>query len=329
MMLRTRLSKFLIFPLLLMLGSVLVFSQYAQADTVVSLAGDKDSFGTGLPLGSPVIPAETIHDPWDGSFDQRQRSIFGWRHEYVLPEDIPIVGAILTVATLDVEDGGAGDGRGDRPFDVKLYLDGFELPGAFDDTYTPDGQEAVPPNFTIFVIDPEFFPLLEDGILDVLIDPFGGESEDHIWVDFAELQIEIGSPPESVPVLLDIKPSSCSNRLNVKSRGFLRVAIPGTEGFNVLDVDVGSIRLEGIPPLRSRVNDLTGPVMDIQDSWDCKPASSDGFDDLSLRFANQAIVTAIGDVSDGELIVMTLTGRLSDGTRFEGTDLIRIGKNGK
>jgi hypothetical protein len=167
----------------------------ADAAIIVSLAGDKDSFGTGLPLGDPVIPTNMVHDPEDGDFDQRRTSLTTWRHEYTMPEGHVVVGATLTVVSIDIEDGGACDGRGAAACDDKLFLNGVEVLGAFDDTFTPDlsSNGFIPPNTTVFTLGPAFFPLLNDGIVDIVVDPRGGSTTDHIWLDYAELKIETAS----------------------------------------------------------------------------------------------------------------------------------------
>jgi hypothetical protein len=125
-------------------------------------------------------------------------------------------------------------------------------------------------------------------------------------------------------VAIDIKPQSCPNSLNTKSKGRLPVAILGTSDFDVNDVDVSTVQLEGVSPLRSNIKDVSTPVVDPQDECDCTTDGAYGFDDLSLKFDTQDIVTALGPVNDGDQIVLTLTGNLNDGTAIEGQDCIII-----
>lgn len=49
-----------------MLLAMVVLPISAGAISLISLAGDKDSFGTGLPLTSQIDASITSHDPWDG-----------------------------------------------------------------------------------------------------------------------------------------------------------------------------------------------------------------------------------------------------------------------
>ena len=53
-----------------------------------------------------------------------------------------------------------------------------------------------------------------------------------------------------VPVGIDIKPGSCPNPLNVKSKGVLPVAILGSEDVNVLEIVPTSIELAGVGAIR-------------------------------------------------------------------------------
>ena len=55
----------------------------------------------------------------------------------------------------------------------------------------------------------------------------------------------------SIEVYVDIKPGGCPNSLNLGSRGVLPVAILGTDTFDVVDVDISTVRLVGVVPLRS------------------------------------------------------------------------------
>lgn len=201
---KIRLSALLIF-LIMMFCSFLFLQVNADAITIVSLAGDKDSFGTGLPLGDPVIPNNMIPDPGNSTFDQALRAPTTWQHQYTLPQGDIIVGAILTVVSIDIEDGGACDGDGPAGCDTLLFLDGLEVIGAFDSTFTPDLSSSgfIPPNTTVFTLEQEFFSLLEDGTVDVVLNPSAGTTRnDKIWLDYAELQIETAPIPEPSTMLL-------------------------------------------------------------------------------------------------------------------------------
>ncbi len=126
---------------------------------------------------------------------------------------------------------------------------------------------------------------------------------------------------------IDIKPGSCPNPLNTKSKGVLPVAILGTTDFDANDVDVSTVQLEGVSPLRSNIEDVSTPLVNGVEC-DCTTDGADGFDDLTLKFDSRVIVAALGPVSDGDQIVLTLTGNLLDGTAIEGQDCVIIKAKG-
>jgi len=129
--------------------------------------------------------------------------------------------------------------------------------------------------------------------------------------------------PGWIPATIDIKPGSCPNPFNVKRRGVLPVAILGSEDFDVGMIDVASIRLAGVDPNRSGYEDVATLVMD-GDECECTTDGPDGYLDLTLKFKTQDIVEALGEVADGEELVLTLTGVLLDETPIEGEDCIRV-----
>jgi hypothetical protein len=134
-------------------------------------------------------------------------------------------------------------------------------------------------------------------------------------------------PKPAVKVAVDIKPGSCPNPVNVKSSGVLPVAILGSADYDITTIDPTSIRLAGVEPLRSSYEDVATPVSDVNDC-NCTTEGPDGFLDLALKFETQRIVEAIGDVNDGDVLTLELTGVLFDPILFErpieGADCILI-----
>lgn len=158
------------------------------------------------------------------------------------------------------------------------------------------------------------------------------------------------------PVCLDIKPGSCPNPLNltpyhhlelvenvynsysptakvrpdgpVVGKAVLPVAIVGTNDFNVMTIDPEAVQLEGVSPLRSVVSDVSTPVSTDAGECECNTLGPDGISDLALKFNKAAIIEALGEVSDGNTIQLTLTGELYDGTPIEGNDCVVIRKHG-
>jgi hypothetical protein len=135
-------------------------------------------------------------------------------------------------------------------------------------------------------------------------------------------------------VSIDIKPRHCPNRFNSRSRGRLRVAILGTEYFNVRDIDEGTIKLHGVAPFKpskAKFKDVTAPKTPVLEDCDCRALDPDTYEDMVLKFDRQKIIETLDleNLQDGEAVPLTLTGNLLDGTRIEGVDCVLIKDKGK
>ena len=141
-------------------------------------------------------------------------------------------------------------------------------------------------------------------------------------------------PPESeylvgptFEVEVDIKPESCPNPLNLKSKGILPVAILGSEDFDVNSIDAASIRLLDVAPVRSNYEDVSAPVIDGNEC-DCTEEGPDGYTDLTLKFETEEIVAVITDVvpdvNGDDILALQLTGALTDETAIQGVDCVVI-----
>jgi hypothetical protein len=134
-------------------------------------------------------------------------------------------------------------------------------------------------------------------------------------------------PPELVSI--DIIPKTCPNECPIKGGGSIEVAIHGTADFDVTNIDIASIRLEGVAPTRSSLKDKSTPVISPSDVCDCTTEKRDGFIDLCLKFDKKEILNELGEVNIGDSFVLTLTGNLkNDGTPIEGQDCMNIVKKG-
>jgi hypothetical protein len=146
------------------------------------------------------------------------------------------------------------------------------------------------------------------------------------------------------PVSVDIKPGSCPNPINVKSKGVLPAAIMGTDNFDVTTIDPASLRLrlkgtedEGVAPLRWALADVGEPFDPFigkedcfEDCADCSCADSSL--DLVFHFDTQEVVAALGDVYDGDCLVLEIIGALKEeynGTSIVGEDVVWILVKGK
>ncbi len=134
--------------------------------------------------------------------------------------------------------------------------------------------------------------------------------------------VTISAQAGIVPISVDIKPQSCPNPINVKSQGVLPVAILGTPDLNINDIDFCTIVLNGVRPTRSAFEDVSTPVFDNECS--CTQQGADGFEDVTLKFPTQEIVAVIGAPEKNEVIELTLSANLLDGTPIQGTDCVIV-----
>jgi hypothetical protein len=153
----------------------------------------------------------------------------------------------------------------------------------------------------------------------------------------------IGARPRGcgiIEIAFDLVPRSCPNPFNVTwleqidneysndrpkpdKGGIMPAVIAGSENIDVTEVDLASLSLEGIQPVRSSFEDITAPV-DGGGQCACTTSGADGFMDLSLKFSRLEIAGILGHVQKGEVVNLTLTGSTSDGTEFEGSDCLTI-----
>ncbi|MCH9032178.1 MAG: T9SS type A sorting domain-containing protein [candidate division Zixibacteria bacterium] len=132
--------------------------------------------------------------------------------------------------------------------------------------------------------------------------------------------------PLSTTVQLDIKPGSCPNPLNTKGRNaqhkaVLPVAIVGTINFDVRDIDVSSLTLEGVSPVRWSYEDVSEPI-DRFSECDCRETKPDSIEDLTLKFYRSELIDALGGLVGIDEISLTITGKLNDGSEFSASDCI-------
>jgi hypothetical protein len=127
-----------------------------------------------------------------------------------------------------------------------------------------------------------------------------------------------------ISVGLDIKPGSCPNPLNSKSKGVLPAAILGTADLDVMRIDPATLLLEGVAPVRWNFEDVSAPADPKENSCDCATNAADGYMDLTLKFDRQEILATLRPVNDGEVRLLTLTGMTYDSTDLEAKDCLII-----
>lgn len=138
----------------------------------------------------------------------------------------------------------------------------------------------------------------------------------------------LAAAPAAIQVAIDIKPQGCPNPFNIGAQGVLPVAILGSASFDVTTVDPSSIKLQGVPALRSAIADVATPFNGpLVTATSCTTAGPDGFLDLVMQFDDQAVSTALGAIADGQVLTFTLTGDLLPqfgGTAIKGQDIVSI-----
>jgi len=134
---------------------------------------------------------------------------------------------------------------------------------------------------------------------------------------------------------IDIRPGSCPNPLNRKSRGKLPVAILGTAYFDVSMIDIATVRLSRGDGVGGSVAPLSGPpgphstIEDIGTPFrgevcDCHDLPGDGVLDLSMKFSTPDVVATLrlDDLARGAIVELVVSGSVTDGVPFAGTDCI-------
>jgi hypothetical protein len=90
---------------------------------------------------------------------------------------------------------------------------------------------------------------------------------------------------------------------------------------------VSTVRLEGVSPLGAAMENVATPFEPFTgktQATDCTTDRADGFIDLTLKFDARSVVAALGTVTDGEVRVLKITGKLTDGRNFRGEDVVVI-----
>lgn len=237
------------------------------------------------------------------------------------------------------------DGLGDiGPGSVMRSGDGDVLMFDFSGNPVPDGNETL--FLSILTDAPAYVPLV-NGINLEFTDINGVR---------IVLALDYFMPADELDV--DIKPGSCPNPFNPKSKGSVPVAIVGSNDLDVTTIDVTSITLEGVSAMEQyMIADVTEANGSPDDCYDCfdedDPANyncdlwdanyppvpgsdgildsycGDGYDDLIVKFDTQELAAAIGEVSVDDCVKLELIAVKNDGTFIVGSDSVVIRGKGR
>lgn len=114
--------------------------------------------------------------------------------------------------------------------------------------------------------------------------------------------------PQVKEVAVDIKPGSEKNPFNTGSKGVLPVAILGSAGTDVAQIDLASVKLAGLVPVKTAVTDI----------------QADGYADVVMHFRDQDVAGLLAGSINGEVVGLELTGTMLDGTLITGTDTLTL-----
>lgn len=84
-----------------------------------------------------------------------------------------------------------------------------------------------------------------------------------------------------------------------------------------------ALQLEGIASLSYSLEDVGGSA-ETADECDCAVTVPDGYLDLTIKFKKSDVVEALGTVQTDDVLRLTLTGQLLDGTAWESSDCVLI-----
>ena len=124
------------------------------------------------------------------------------------------------------------------------------------------------------------------------------------------------APSTSVGVEIDFRPRNCVNFLNLNSNSMVPVVLLGTDAFDVGQVNVASVRVEGLEPVRTVYRDRGAPGQ-------CR-GLPDGVLDLVVVMKAAELLAVLHDrgvpMLHGMRVSVEVDGILHDGTPFAGRD---------
>lgn len=187
----------------------------------------------------------------------------------------------------------------------------------------------------IFADGSHLADVLGDGPIGVVVISLPPGIGSLAFTPLADLDVGLSSDPSfflasieveraAIEATVDVRPGSCTNPLNTRSKGVLPAAILGSMELDVAEIDPASVRLAGVTPRRTSLADVAAPFEGNPN--DCTPTGPDGWLDLVFQVESPALLAAIeaamGPLSDGQVVLLPLEASLFDGTPVVGEGAI-------
>jgi Tol biopolymer transport system component len=282
----------------------------------------------------------------EGTFEEPRWSRDGTKLIFVYREGT--TGNILSqwVGTINVDGSGLqAINRGESPsfcygdtmilFHTDWWFDGQDRIALMNADGTnvqilTSGPEDVYPDMSslthriIFVRNQDLYIMNEDGsdlkpITSDGLNYYPRWSLDEKWIAYTSKKSgnwdiwKMEAPVGVINASVDTDPDT----LNLKSKGnWITAYVELPEGYNVADINASSIMLNDTIPVDSSAPKTIGDY------------DNDGVPDLMVKFCREQVIQYILDrtLIDGRFstAILTLTGKLNDGTLFEGSGTIRV-----
>ncbi len=139
---------------------------------------------------------------------------------------------------------------------------------------------------------------------------------------------------------LDIRPGVCPNPFKPRGHGRMRVALIASGGFDIMTVDLGSLRLSRADGKGGKVaprERRRGPKFAREDrpfsggGCECRPTGGPNTRGILLVFEGDDLTDALGlaKFDNGERVELIVSGKLTNGTPFTAADCVTIVGNAK
>ncbi len=154
----------------------------------------------------------------------------------------------------------------------------------------------------------------------ILTGIYGNGDSIELWF-LSDISIKLKAPDSMVVpmvVAIDIKPGGNPNRINLKSKGVVPVAVLTTDDFDAGTIEPDTVTFAGAAPVR----------------WKLEDVDDDGDVDMLFHFRTHDLkldesITKAAEAAESTETTLRLTGNRTDGEVIQGTDEVRIVVPGK